>query len=110
LALGAVMAAGLGLLMGLVLRDITTLFAVWKLGGILLFGPAFVYMFPQIPEWLGRLFPTYYVLQPIMEISQRGVGWETISRNVFALVVLDILLIGALALTLRRARRVASLG
>jgi len=110
LALGAVMAAGLGLLMGVALKDVTTLFAIWKLGGILLFGPAFVYMFPQIPAWIGRLFPTYYILQPIVEISQRGVGWETISTNVFVLVVLDLLLVGAVALALRRARRVASLG
>jgi len=110
LALGAVMAAGLGLLMGVALKDVTTLFAVWKLGGILLFGPALIYMFPQIPEWIGRLFPTYYILQPIIEINRGGVGWETVSTNVLILIVLNLLLIGALALTLRRARRVASLG
>ena len=109
LALGAVMAVGLGLLMGVALKNITTLFAIWKLGGILLFGPAFIYMFPQIPEWIGKFFPTYYILHPIVEISQRGVGWETISTNVFVLIVLNLLLIGALALTLRSARQVASL-
>lgn len=110
LALGGVMAAGLGLLMGVALKDVTTLFAVWKLGGILLFGPAFIYMFPQIPEWIGRFFPTYYILHPIVEISQWGGGWEAISSNVLVLIVLDILLIGALALVLRRARWLAVLG
>ena len=110
LALGAVMAVGLGLLMGVVLKDITTLFAIWKLGGILLFGPAFIYMFPQIPEWIGRFFPTYYILHPIVEISYWGGDWEVISTNVFVLIVLNLLLLGALALTLRRARRAASLG
>ena len=109
LALGAVMAAGLGLLMGIALKDITTLFAIWKLGGILLFGPAFIYMFPQIPQWIGRLFPTYYILQPIIEISQGG-GWETININISILLALDLLLVGVVALSLRRAKQVAALG
>lgn len=110
LALGAVMAAGLGLLMGVAFKDVATLFAVWKLGGILLFGPAFIYMFPQIPEWIGRLFPTYYILRPIVEISQRGAGWEAIAINVSILIALDLLLVGVVVLSIRRARRVASLG
>jgi len=109
LALGAVMAAGMGLLMGTALKDVTTLFAVWKLGGILLFGPAFIYMFPQIPQWIGRLFPTYYILQPVIEISQRGGGWENIAINVFILIGLDLLLVVAVMLFLRRAKQVAAL-
>ncbi|RKX77541.1 MAG: ABC transporter permease [Spirochaetes bacterium] len=105
LALGAVMAAELGLLMGVVLKDITTLFAVWKLGGILLFGPAFIYMFPGIPQWVGKLFPTYYIVQPIVEISQYGAGWETIATSVYILIAIDLLMIGLVAMFLKRARR-----
>ena len=43
-------------------------------------------------------------------VLQWGGGWEAISSNVLILIVLDILLIGALALVLRRARWVAALG
>ena len=110
LALGAVMAVGMGMLMGVVLKSVNTLFAIWKLGGILLFGPAFIYMFPQIPQWTGQLFPTYYILKPITEISQRGSGWEAIATEVTILIVLDILLLGIVALFLRRAKRVAAFG
>ncbi len=107
LVLGTIMAAELGLLCGALMKDITTLFAVWKLGGILLFGPAIIYMFPQIPQWIGRLFPTYYLLQPIIEISQRGGGWPSIATNVLILVGLDLLLIGVVVLVLRRTRQFA---
>jgi len=107
LALGAIMAAELGLLLGALIKDITTLFAIWKLGGILLFGPAIIYMFPQIPQWIGKLFPTYYLLQPIIEISQRGGGWSDIATNVFILVGLDLILIGVLVFTLRRTKQFA---
>lgn len=107
LALGAIMAAEVGLLCGALMKDITTLFAVWKLGGILLFGPAIIYMFPQIPQWIGRLFPTYYLLQPIVEISQRGSGWSDIATNVFILAGLDLILIGVVVFALRRTRQFA---
>jgi len=107
LALGAIMAAELGLLCGTLLKDITTLFAIWKGGGILLFGPAIIYMFPQIPQWIGKLFPTYYLLQPIIEISQRGSGWSDIATNVFILVGLDLILVGVIVFALRRTKQFA---
>ena len=107
LALGAIMAAEIGLICGALLKDITTLFAIWKLGGILLFGPAIIYMFPQIPQWIGKLFPTYYLLQPIIEISQRGGGWPDIATNIFILVGLDLILVGVVVFILRRTRQFA---
>jgi len=102
LALAAIMAAEIGLILGALLRDITSLFTVWKLGGILLFAPAFIYLFPQIPQWIGKIFPTYYIIQPIVEISQRGGGWADIATNVFILIALDLILIGVLIVTLKR--------
>jgi len=107
LALGAIMAAEVGLLCGALMKDITTLFAVWKLGGILLFGPAIIYMFPQIPQWIGKLFPTYYLLQPIIEISQGGVGWFNVATNVLILVGLDLILVGVVVLALKRTKQFA---
>ncbi len=107
LSLGAIMAAELGLLSGALIKDVTTLFAIWKGGGILLFGPAIIYMFPQISQWIGRLFPTYYILQPIIAISQRGSGWSDIVTNIFILVGLDLILVGVVVLVLKRTRQFA---
>jgi ABC-2 type transport system permease protein len=103
LALGSVMAAEFGLLLGVVVKDITTLFAVIKALGIFLFAPAIIYLFPQIPQWIGRIFPTYYLVQPIVEISQHGGGWPDIALSVFVLIGLDLVLLGAVTLALRRA-------
>lgn len=108
LALGAIMAVKLGMILGAFVKDFTTLFAVWKFGGILLFAPVFVYLFPQIPEWIGRIFPTYYLIQPIVEISQRGGGWPDIATNVFILVGLDLILIGVVMFALRRTKQFAA--
>jgi len=102
LFLSAIMAVELGLIFGALIKDITTLFTIWKAGGIILFGPVFIYMFPQIPEWIGRLFPTYYALQPIVELSLRGGGWSDIALNVFILIGIDILLVFVIAIAARR--------
>jgi ABC-2 type transport system permease protein len=108
LALGAIMAAEIGLLCGALIKNIATLFAVWKIGSILLFGPAIIYMFPGIPQWIGMIFPTYYILQPIIDISQKGGGWPEIAINVFILVGLDLILIGVVTYVLRSPGRYAS--
>ncbi len=107
LALGAIMAVELGLFLGALIRDVTTLFTVWKLGAILLFGPAIVYMFPQIPEWVGKVFPTYYLIQPIVEMSQQGGSWPDISTNVFILIVVDMFLASVVMVALKRSKQYA---
>jgi len=106
LALGAVMAAELGLILGSFAKDMSSLFAVWKSGGILLFGPAIIYLFPEIPQWIGQIFPTYYLVEPVVRISQQGGGWSDIAAHVFVLVGLDVILVAIVALALRRMRRV----
>jgi ABC-2 type transport system permease protein len=106
LALGAVMASLLGLILGSFAKDMSSLFAVWKTGGILLFGPAIIYLFPEIPQWIGKVFPTYYLVEPVVRISQEGGGWPDIAAHVFVLVGLDMILVGVVALAIRRMKRV----
>lgn len=107
LALGAIMAVELGLLLGALLKDWITLLTVWKTGALVLFAPTIVYMFPGIPQWIGKIFPTYYVIQPVFEISQRGGGWPDIATNVFILVGLDLILIGVVVFALRKTKQYA---
>jgi len=104
LALGAVMAAELGLILGSFAKDMSSLFATWKFGGILLFGPALIYLFPEIPQWIGQVFPTYYLVEPVVRISQQGGGWSDIATHVFVLVGLDVILVAIVALALKKMR------
>jgi ABC-2 type transport system permease protein len=85
LALGALLAAEIGLLAGAFIKDMNTLFAFWKFGGLLLFGPAFIFMFPQIPQWIGYIFPTYYVIKPVTELSLTGAGFGSVAVYVVIL-------------------------
>jgi ABC-2 type transport system permease protein len=88
LGLGAILAAEIGLITGAFIKDINSLFAFWKFGGLLLYGPAVVYMFPQIPAWVGYIFPTYYVIQPVLDLSVNGLGFSAIALNVVILAAI----------------------
>ncbi|NLE76787.1 MAG: ABC transporter permease [Chloroflexi bacterium] len=103
LTLGAVMAAAIGLLLGAFLRDMTGLMTAAKAGGILLYAPALVYLFPELPQWIGRLFPTYYLIGPVMEIIQEGGTWASVAPELAVLAALDVALLALAALVVRRA-------
>jgi ABC-2 type transport system permease protein len=102
LGLGAVMTSIIGLLAGAFLKDITSLLAFSKIAGFVLVAPGFVYMFPQIPQWLGYIFPTYYIIEPIVELVQRGGGWLDIALYVFILIGLIVLFSIILSIVLRK--------
>jgi ABC-2 type transport system permease protein len=101
LGLGAIMAALFGLLLGAFLKDVDTLFAVLKGTGILLYAPAIVYLFPAIPQWIGRIFPTYYLIGPVIEISQQGATWSDVALDVVILLGLIVLMLVGVALAVR---------
>jgi ABC-2 type transport system permease protein len=90
LALGAVLAAEIGLIAGAYIKEMNTLFAFWKFGGLLLFGPAFIFMFPQIPSWIGYFFPTYYVIRPVTDLTVLGASFSSIALYVGILAAIVI--------------------
>jgi ABC-2 type transport system permease protein len=107
LALGAIFAAELGVLLGGLVKDINSLFAAIKSIGIILYAPALIAMFPEIPQWIARIFPTYYLIQPVIEIAQHGAGFNEIAGQLGVLVLLIGALGAGLALLTQRMRTVA---
>ncbi len=92
LALGAIMAAEIGLIAGAFIKDMNTLFAIWKFGGLLLFGPAIVFMFPQIPSWVGYIFPTFYVIKPVVDLSVSGLSFGSVAVYVGILAAIIVVM------------------
>lgn len=104
LILGAILAAEFGVLLGVLVKDINSLFAAVKSMGLVLYAPALIYMFPEVPQWIAKIFPTYYVIQPVIEISQHGAGLSEIAWQLAILVVL-ILAMGVIVALLTRRQR-----
>jgi ABC-2 type transport system permease protein len=106
LALSAASAAGFGLMLGYFAKDITSLFTIIKGIGLLLYAPALVFLFPGLPQWIGRLFPTYYMMNPVNEISLRGVGWAEVAPDLAVLAVMILIEAAVLAYLAHRTRQV----
>ena len=72
LFIGSVMLMLMGLALGLWAKDITTMYTAIKAGGIIIFLPVIFTLFPGLPQWIPKLVPTYYFLQPIYDIAIHG--------------------------------------
>ena len=74
MVIGAVLCAEFGVVMGLIAADQTQLFAMLKGLGIFIIGPVVFYIFPEWPQWIAMLFPTYWVIDPIWSSAVLGNG------------------------------------
>jgi ABC-2 type transport system permease protein len=108
LVLGSIMAVTFGLLLGVMTRDVNTLFGTIKSMGLILYAPALIFMFPEIPQWIARLFPTYYIVHPVVEITQMGAGIEDVLPELIVLILLIAGLIGITAYAARRKTEAAA--
>ncbi len=104
LALGALAASLLGALLGTLARDMDTFIAIVKVLGIVLYAPGLLALFPQLPGWVARLFPTYYLMDPVLQISQRGAGFDEIAGELALLAALVATLLLALIYVVERQR------
>ncbi|MGQ9584252.1 MAG: ABC transporter permease [Anaerolineae bacterium] len=102
IVLSAAFAASVGVILGTWVKDINTLFTVLKSLGIFLYAPALVYLFPQIPEWVARIFPTYYMIGPIVNMSLYNAAWADVASDVYVLCALIMLMVGLAGLVARR--------
>ncbi len=103
LTVSGVFAAAFGILLGVLVKDINTLFTIIKSLGIILYAPAIVYMFPELPQWIAQLFPTYYMLHPILELTINNATWADIAVDMYILLALTAALVAAAGLLARRA-------
>jgi ABC-2 type transport system permease protein len=98
LLLGTTFASAFGVALGALVKDINTLFATIKGLGLLLYAPGIVYMFPEIPQWIARVFPTYYALQPVLDISQNNAGlreiWPDLAVLLGLIALMFVILVG----------------
>jgi ABC-2 type transport system permease protein len=102
LLFGVLFTVGLGLIAGVIMDNITDLVARMKLFNIFLQLPALVILFPQIPQWIGMLFPTYYFIDPILSITQYGAGIGDVWWKLLVLIGCDMVVLALASRVLRR--------
>ena len=99
---GALMLAEIGLLFGSGARDSKTLFALMKSVNILLFAPVIFYIFPDWPQWIAQIFPTYWIINPIFEVAIQDAGVADVIGQLAVALVICIVLVPFVVLLSRR--------
>lgn len=64
----------IGLIYGTASKDVTGVFTLIKGTGFILLAPTIFYIFPDWPQWIAKLFPTYWVINPVYEVTINGAG------------------------------------
>lgn len=101
ITLGAIMMAEIGLMLGSWAPDTATMFAAWKGGAILLLFPVLFTIWPTLPQWIAKLGPTYYFLQPIFDLSINGATLADVAPQ---LAIAAVICIALLPLVMRFGR------
>ena len=102
LLVGGLMLVVIGLIYGTASKDVTGVFTLIKGTGVLLLGPTIFYIFPDWPQWIAKLFPTYWIINPVYEVTINGAGLGDVWMELMIGVAVTALLIAPLALLTRR--------
>jgi ABC-2 type transport system permease protein len=105
LTVGALMSTEFGLIFAAASKDVKTLYTLMKTLNILLFAPVFFYIFPDWPQWIAKLFPTYWFLDPVFEITLEGATLADVWTSLVIALVLCAALLPVIALLARRMER-----
>lgn len=69
LLIGSIMMAELGLILGSLVKDANSLYTAIKGAGVFIALPVIFIIWPTLPQWISKLAPTYYFLQPVYDIA-----------------------------------------
>jgi ABC-2 type transport system permease protein len=102
LMVAGLMSAEFGLIYGTVAKDSRTLFTLMKTLNIFLLAPVIFYIFPEWPQWIAKIFPTYWLINPIFEIAIKNASLTDVGFELgIAIGICGLLIIPVLALKRR---------
>ncbi len=98
----AALATVIGLLVGVGAKDSAVMFGIVKGMGMFLFAPALFYIFPDWPQWIAMLFPLYWIIEPIWQVSVMGEALSSVALELGVAVAITVVLAVAAAALARR--------
>ncbi|HAP43499.1 MAG: hypothetical protein A2087_10105 [Spirochaetes bacterium GWD1_61_31] len=97
--------AMLGVLIGLVAKNSEMLFGIVKGSGIVLFGPVVFYLFPSWPQWIAKLFPTFWAVDPLWQLMANDARLVDVLLPLGVVVGMCLLMLPAIVGLSRRVLR-----
>jgi ABC-2 type transport system permease protein len=92
----------IGLIYGTASKNVTGVFTLIKGTGFILLAPTIFYIFPDWPQWIAKIFPTYWIINPIYEVTINGAGLDVVGTELLiALGVIAAMIVPIVLLTRR---------
>ncbi|TVQ25416.1 MAG: ABC transporter permease [Spirochaetaceae bacterium] len=92
----------LGIIVGLLAGNSQALFAIVKASGALLMAPVIFYLFPDWPQWIASLFPTYWAIDPLWQIMANDAGFPDVIGSVAIVLGMSVILAFSIVVLGRR--------
>lgn len=83
-------------------KDAKSLFTLIKGLGFVLFAPAIFYIWPDLPQWIAKIFPTYWMIEPIYKVGVGGGNFNDIKFDLLIAVLICIALIPIISFLSKR--------
>jgi ABC-2 type transport system permease protein len=103
LLIGSIMMAELGLILGSLVKDANSLYTAIKGAGIFIALPVIFIIWPTLPQWIPKLAPTYYFLQPVYDIAVNGARLSDFWLELIVALAICLVLLPVLARVGQRA-------
>jgi len=103
LLVGSIMMAEFGLILGSLVKDANSLYTAIKGAGVFIALPVIFIIWPTLPQWIPKLAPTYYFLQPVYDIAVNGGRLSDFGLELGVAVVICLALAPILLAVGRRA-------
>lgn len=100
----AAMSSMIGLLIGTAAKDSTIMFGVVKGLGLFLFAPVIFYLFPDWPQWIAKLFPLYWIIEPIWQVAIMGGSLRDVWVELVVALAITAAMVPVIGLVSRRVQ------
>ena len=92
LSLGSLLASTVGSLFGYAGKNILSVMNLIKSLMMIFYAPAILNFFVSIPDWIQKIFPTYYIYGPLIKLSRDQFSLEKDSWEIFCLLAIVLAL------------------
>jgi ABC-2 type transport system permease protein len=98
----------IGIIFATLSKDVKSLYTFIKSAGFLLIAPAIFYIWPDFPLWIAKIFPTYWMIDPIYRIGVEGAGLADIWTDILIAFGICIALLPIVVILGRRMEKTLS--
>ncbi len=102
LGVSALMVSEISILLAAAAKDMNTMITIQKGVGFILFTPAVFYVWQDLPQWIPKIIPTYWILEMFFEIGIRGGGFAEIQLELAVALTIAVAALPLLGVLSRR--------